>query len=1211
MLGLYEDRIVQPLTQGQRDPAPPKPRGSLSAEAVPAAARPAPVPVIRILVPVIMVAAMVAMVALMFMGGRAASPIMLIIPLMMGMSMLMMFAPPQSEGDVDETRRTYLRHLAALRETALANAVQQRRHELHRHPDPADLHAGVGSRRLWERAATDPDALEIRLGLGDAALCTPVEVADPGAAEDLDPVCAVSLRQTVRAVNTVAHVPVAVQLRAFRFLALAGTGSHDLARALLAQLVFHHGPETVGVKVIGPGAAAWEWVKWLPHTRAPEEAAYPVLLVVDQVTTGTEDFIDDDAWAVVVDVGSRPATALAQRAETEGLAVTAGAGLDVHTEAGVETIGVPDSLSPGQAVLLARALTRHQRPEAPGEGGGSGDLLTLLGVADVEQLTPETMWRGREGTAARLTVPIGMTPHGAAVRLDLKESAHGGSGPHGLCIGATGSGKSELLKTLVVALAATHSPDELNLVLVDFKGGATFLGCEDLPHTSAVITNLADEAVLVERMYDAISGEMNRRQEILREAGNFANVSDYTAARSNGREDLSPLPALLIIVDEFSELLSEHPDFADLFVAVGRLGRSLHVHLLLASQRLEEGKLRGLDSHLSYRIGLKTFSAGESRQVLGVTDAHTLPAQPGAGLLRTDVDDLTRFQAAYVSGPLPRRVIEHSPQTGARRVERYTGWEQFDEEDEIPVTLDESTTLLAAVVDASRAAAELRGQRAHRVWLDPLPARVDLAAVAEPAGELSCVIGVIDDPYHQRQDPLILELGSGGGHVAVCGGPQTGKTMALRTIAASLAATHTTERVRFYVIDFGGGGLGNLGRLPHTAGVADRTEPERIRRIVDEVLGRVDEPQPIRTFLLIDGWHALAASGSDFEDLVDPVTRIAADGPSAGVHLVVSTPRWSVLRPAIRDLITHRLELKLSEALDSLIDRKAQDKLPAAPGRGLTVDAGQMLIAYTATQDLAFVAAEAERQGQRGVDKLKVLPETVTLAQLAPPAGPGLPLGVGGPRLETVAWDPETDGHLVCVGSSGSGKSTVLATLIAQISELGRDRARLVVVDQRRAHLGTLDEDMVAAYAAQSAATQEALAAATTTLTARLPGADVTPAQLAERSWWEGPDIYVVIDDLDLIAEADLHALVGLLPHARDIGLHILVARKSGGVGRALYSGFLTALRDEQPAVLLLDADKDEGQIFGIRPSRQPAGRGTWARRGTTVGMIQAAQVEA
>ncbi|MCM3532586.1 FtsK/SpoIIIE domain-containing protein, partial [Cytobacillus oceanisediminis] len=156
-------------------------------------------------------------------------------------------------------------------------------------------------------------------------------------------------------------------------------------------------------------------------------------------------------------------------------------------------------------------------------------------------------------------VPIGIDTVGQPVTVDLKESAHGGMGPHGLCIGATGSGKSELLRTLVTALAATHSPDELNLVLVDFKGGATFLGCDRLPHTSAVITNLEEETTLVERMYDAISGEMNRRQELLRTAGNFANVSEYNASATAVREH-GPLPALVIVVDEFSELLGQHPD---------------------------------------------------------------------------------------------------------------------------------------------------------------------------------------------------------------------------------------------------------------------------------------------------------------------------------------------------------------------------------------------------------------------------------------------------------------------------------------------------------------------------------------------------------------------------------------------------------------------------------------------------------------------------
>ena len=138
-------------------------------------------------------------------------------------------------------------------------------------------------------------------------------------------------------------------------------------------------------------------------------------------------------------------------------------------------------------------------------------------------------------------------------------------GPHGLCIGATGSGKSEFLRTVALGMIACHSPEDLNLVLVDFKGGATFSGLEPAPHVAAVITNLSDKAALVSRMRDALTGEMNRRQEVLRAAGNLDGIAAYKRARRSELND-RPLPTLFIIVDEFSELLSQHPDFADVFV---------------------------------------------------------------------------------------------------------------------------------------------------------------------------------------------------------------------------------------------------------------------------------------------------------------------------------------------------------------------------------------------------------------------------------------------------------------------------------------------------------------------------------------------------------------------------------------------------------------------------------------------------------------------
>ena len=1207
MLELEDVHVVEPLSRAARDPAPPMPEGALEVEAVPEALRPQPVALVRLLMPVIMIVAMVAMVVLLvFSAGedRQISPMTLMFPVMMLASMFMMFNPNPGGEDPNETRRTYLRQLKVLRKKAVDNAAAQRAHEEHRHPTTAVLGEIAGTRRMWERAPDDEDALEVRIGTGETSLVTPINVPDAGSAEDLDPVCAVSLRQTVRAVSTVRQVPVILQLRAFRFISLSGENPSDLARAMVLQLVTFHGPETLGVEAIGKG---WEWLKWLPHAREPTKARFRILLVDGALTTGAETFIDDPELTSIIAIDLPAASELALRAEGEGICLLSSETLQVSTIAGQEELGRAEKATAPEALLAARTMAKYRRPQSAAleRGRRGNDLLGLLGFASSEQLHRRDIWTGLENST-RLRVPIGLDPTGQPVFLDLKESAQGGMGPHGLCVGATGSGKSELLRSLVAALAASHSPEELNLVLVDFKGGATFLGCDILPHTAAVITNLEREATLVERMQDALSGEMNRRQEFLRSAGNFANVGDYNAARG----EAEAMPALVIVIDEFSELLGQHPDFADLFGAIGRLGRSLHIHLLLASQRLEEGKLRGLESHLSYRIGLKTFSAAESRQVLGVTDAYHLPARPGSGYLKSDAEELTRIQACYVSGPVTRQVLSRHSAVHKRgpEVKVFRGWSQVDAAEAPQFEVDESTTVLEEIVAAAQVEALAKKQKAHRIWLPPLPSVVELSTVASPllsAGSvpaLNAVVGIIDRPYYQRQDPLLLDLSADGGHVAVCGGPQSGKSTCLNTVVAALAARHSPREVRFYVIDCASR-LSNLQRLPHVAAVAAKSEVEKVRRIVDEVAGLIRRPEERETFLVIDGWHNFGTAGADFENLGEAITAIAADGPSARVHLVIATSRWTAMRPAIRDLIANRIELRLAEAMDSLIDRKAQQAIPKAPGRGLNVNAEQMLIAKTSNQDLAHIARLYGDVAP--VPALKLLPEHL---EVVPVGAPGsIPWGIGGPDLEAMAWDPQGCAHLVCIGSQGAGKSTFLSTIMHGLCELDRASVRLVVIDERRSHLGDLDPAMVAAYAATSAAAREAIADTVHTLKLRLPGTEVTPQQLLDRSWWEGPEIYLVVDDLDLVSEIALSPLIEILPHARDIGLHLVIARKSGGIGRALFGGFLAILRDLQPAVLLLDADRDEGTIFGMKPSSQVPGRGNWSLRGESQGLAHVA----
>ena len=502
----------------------------------------------------------------------------------------------------------------------------------------------------------------------------------------------------------------------------------------------------------------WDWLKWLPHNghpyinddAGPARLVYPSLAAAIEALAGvTTDRLPADPLAphvVVVVDGEVDDTERANRAA--GKAITtltiddaapvgtlrlrvSDSEVVVGTSIDDEVAARPDAMSYTAALACAQRLAGYRASGM--DTSKPTEWSDLIGIGDVAFFAPEQCWTGRR-PHDRLRVPIGITVAGAPVELDIKEAAENGMGPHGLCIGATGSGKSEFLRTVALGMMACHSPEDLNLVLIDFKGGATFAGLEPAPHVAAVITNLSDKAALVKRMRDALTGEMNRRQEVLREAGNVDGIAAYRRARRAGTQ-LSPLPTLFIIVDEFSELLSQHPDFADVFVAIGRLGRSLGVHLLLASQRLEEGRLRGLESHLSYRVCLKTLSINESRMVLGTSDAYELPSAPGAAYLRVGTDGLIRFQTAYVSGPcrVDAQLAAGKP-TSPEPEEKSVLVRLFTTEPIGPVTIAghtemdavERRTVLQAVVERLSG----HGPRAHEVWLPPLGAAPVLSTAA-------------------------------------------------------------------------------------------------------------------------------------------------------------------------------------------------------------------------------------------------------------------------------------------------------------------------------------------------------------------------------------------------------------------------------------------------------------------------------------------------
>jgi DNA segregation ATPase FtsK/SpoIIIE, S-DNA-T family len=883
-----------------------------------------------------------------------------------------------------------------------------------------------------------------------------------------------------------------------------------------------------------------------------------------------------------------------------------------------------DILSPASAAAAAL--------ESPG-------LLELLSVEDRGGLVDATDHWHTIDSEGFLRVPIGVDPEMRPVHLDLKESALAGMGPHGLMVGATGSGKSELLRTLVCALALMHSPEVLAFVLVDFKGGASFASYATLPHVAGVVTNLADDLALVDRILAALGGEQKRRQEMLSKAGNLGNVREYRALYRAGKlpPELAdqPMPELLLIVDEFAELLDTEPAFIDFFLTIGRVGRSLGIHLLLASQRLEEGKLRGLDTYLSYRLSLRTFSASESRTVLGVPDAYSLPQAPGGGYLKVGTTSFERLQASYVSGP---------------------------DVDGISV--------MDKIIDRLTDAAD----PVHQIWLPPLGGEMPLdvlmggfvndpdrgfTAAGWPAtGALAIPFGMADEPARQRQLPLAIDFAGAQGNLAIAGAPQSGKSLLLRTMILSLAVTHTPEEVQIYGVDFGGGGLESMSGLPHVGTIASRLDSDLVRRVIGHIesalterenlfrLHGIDSVQTFRQmradgvlpeeaggdiFFFLDGW---AAFKERFEILEATIADLASRGLGYGVHVIVTMNRWMEMRASVLDSIGGRLELRLNSAMDSMIDRKKAAVIrPDQTGRGLhpstllfqvclpRLDGKDTTESLSAATKIAVDHIASRWEGWTAPE-VKLLPTHITLEELnaldavgddTSGSGSGAGVLVGMKEKGMSAWRLDLSGaepHFTIYGDSESGKTTLLQTWLTSLCEqYTADEVQVVLIDYRRTLLGVVPPSHLRGYAASEPAAQEYIAAVVEEAKSRLPGVDVTAQQLRERSWWDGPDVYVVVDDYDLIVSPSsnpVSPMLALLAQGRDVGLHLVTARRVGGASKMAYEAITARVREVSPAGIILSGDRDEGQLLGgIRASEQPPGRGVLVSRRSAPMLVQ------
>jgi S-DNA-T family DNA segregation ATPase FtsK/SpoIIIE len=1000
---------------------------------------------------------------------------------------------------------------------ALAREAAERRAAC---PDPAALNlTATGPReRLWERRREDDDHLLLRIGSADLP-SESVAVVDPSLDEH---------RRTV--VPAVRDVPVTVALRACGVLGVAGRG--DLPRAvgrwLLAQLAVLHSPADVQVCVLSeaPGAReCWQWVRWPPHCRArggqdavtfvgndPDSVSRRLTELVEMVAGRREarraaggDVVFADPDVVVLVDGARRLRSLPKTIQLlrDGPAVgvylicldverrhlpaecravveaTPDGGLAVH-RSGFQPVGGvrPDGVSPDWCERIARALAPIR------DAGGREDghdlparcrLLDVLGMDPPSGQALAARWRAGGRTTEAV---VGLGEDGP-FPIDLRHD-----GPHGLIGGTTGSGKSELLQTIVASLATANRPDAMTFVLVDYKGGAAFAECVYLPHTVGMVTDL--DPHLVERALTSLSAELNRREHILARAG-AKNIDDYTAAAASS-PGLTPLPRLLIVIDEFASMVRDLPDFVTGLVNIAQRGRSLGIHLLLATQRPAGVVSADIRANTNLRIALRVLDSADSNDVIDVADAARISrATPGRAYLRLGHSALVPFQAARVGGRAPS--AEARDQLPPPRLAEIS-WEKAGHPMPARRTRradDGTATDLALLVDAAREAAALAGVPAqHSPWLPALAENVLLDDVTPPgepppaasgAGELAPVPYALEDlPQEQAQRGATLDFADFG-HLFAAGAPRSGRSQLLRTIAASAARTHTCADVHLYAVDCGNGALLPLAELPHCGAVVRTTEPDRVGRLIDRLAAEVRRRMTLlgehgfadigeqragspperrlpHILVLLDRWEGFTAAIGDLEGgrFTDSLLAMLREGASVGVHLIVTGDR-SLLAGRPASLTDNKIAFRLPDRTDlgliGVNHRKVAATLP--PGRAFRSEVGtELQVALLApdptgaAQNAAISAvARAARERDAGVPRdrrpfrVDALPSRITFADAwaaRDPGGQGRPLwglvAVGGDDLAGYGPDlAEGMPAFVIAGRRGAGRTTALLTL--------------------------------------------------------------------------------------------------------------------------------------------------------------------------------------
>lgn len=812
--------------------------------------------------------------------------------------------------------------------------------------------------------------------------------------------------------------------------------------------------------------------------------------------------------------------------------------------------------------------------------------------------------RPRLKKAGTLRAIIGQGPS-EAMALDLRTH-----GPHALVGGTTGAGKSEFLQAWVLAMAAAHSPDRVTFLFVDYKGGSAFADCVELPHCVGLVTDLSPH--LVRRALTSLRAELHHREHLL----NRKKAKDLLELEK--RQDPECPPALVLVIDEFAALASEMPEFVDGVVDIAQRGRSLGIHLIMATQRPAGVIKDNLRANTNLRIALRMADESDSRDVVDDAVASTFPASiPGRAIAKTGPGRLVPFQSAYAGGwttdddggAAVVRVAELRFGASAEWEPDRPAESETHEEDLGP---NDQKRIVSTLIRASDLAAL---PQPRRPWLDDLPTLVDLNDLPNE-GDTRVPIALLDVPEKQEQQPAAF-VPDRDGSLVIYGTSGSGKSTLLKTIGTAAGMRPDLGRVEVYCLDFASGALGALAALPHVGSVVDGADVERIQRLLRTLDGEMDrraaafsaasassvqeyrelrDPHMPRILLLIDNypefkkdWEVAPGRGPFYRIFM----RILGEGRTLGLHTVITADRGNAVPSAVAANISRRVVLRMGDPSQYMLLNAPRDVLDeqSAPGRAV-VDGHEAQIAVLGgtmnaveqTKALVALGDRLRQEGVRDLPEIGALPTMVPASEM-PAQVNGMPVfGIADDTLAPHGFEPL--GSFVITGPPASGKTNALKALIIAVERFN-PRVRMYHFGSRRAELKDFRPWVRSATKPED---EKELA-----------------EELAALVASDSPDgrIMIVIEDITHLADGPADRAMRALLQAMNNSDHLLlgeaeISRASGSIG------VMGEWKSGRQGIVLKPDTYDGDSIFKspfgrVKRSDFPAGRGIFVQAGRNI----------